>query len=272
MLSAEVDRVEQPIARDSPSTAPGHEARVDRAALTVFMPCHNEVDRVERTLAATVATLQRECDREFEIILVDDGSVDGTERVAESVAASLSGIRVLRFPRNGGKGSALRKAFAHASGGIVCFLDGDGDVSPSNLMPLVRALEADHCQVVVGSKRHPKSDVDYPLERRFLSTGYQLLVQFLFHINIRDTQAGIKVFKREVLESVLPLGLVKRYAFDAELLVLAHRMGYRIAEMPIELRYRRKEVDGVNVRAIGQMLLDTLGVFYRLHITKYYRV
>lgn len=227
---------------------------------------------MEQTLAATVATLQRECDRRFEVILVDDGSVDGTHHVAESVAASLHGVRVLRFPRNGGKGSALRKAFAQASGSIVCFLDGDGDIPPSNLMPLVHALEADHCQVVVGSKRHPNSVVDYPLDRRLLSLGYELFVKTLFHLSLHDTQAGIKVFRREVLEDVLPLGLVKRYAFDAELLVLAQRLGYRIGEMPIEIKYQKKDNNGVNLRAISQMFLDTLGVFYRLHVTKYYRV
>jgi hypothetical protein len=149
-------------------------------------------------------------------------------------------------------------------------LDGDLDIQPDHIVPFVDTLEADSIDVVIGSKRHPQSQIDYPLQRRLLSRTYEFLVRVLFGLKVRDTQAGIKVFRREVLETVLPLGLVKRYAFDMELLVLAHRMGYRIFEAPIEMKFREKYGSGVGLRAILLMLMDTLGVFYRLNVIGYY--
>ena len=240
--------------------------------VSVFLPCHNEADNVARSLAETVAILQQECKGGFEVLLVDDGSVDGTSRIAETVAAGMPGVHVLRMPENGGKGGALRKVFAHARGSVVCFLDGDLDIHPKHLIPMIRVLGEDHVSVVIGSKRHPESKVDYPFQRRVLSKAYELVVRSLFGLGLSDTQAGIKAFKREVLERVLPLGLVKRYAFDAELLVLADAFGYRIREMPFEMDFRSRFGSGVDLRAIIQMFLDTLGVFYRLRVTKYYEV
>jgi len=255
---------------DTDRTAPA--ASPQRVDVSVFLPCHNEADNVARSIAETVAILQRERERSFEVLLVDDGSVDDTSRIAETVAAGLPGVHVLRMPENGGKGSALRKVFAHARGDVVCFLDGDLDIHPKNLIPMIRALGEDHVSVVIGSKRHTESKVDYPFRRRLLSKTYELVVRSLFGLGVSDTQAGIKAFKREVLERVLPLGLVKRYAFDAELLVLADAFGYRIREMPFEMDFRSRFGSGVDLRAIMQMFMDTLGVFYRLRVTKYYKV
>ena len=131
-------------------------------------------------------------------------------------------------------------------------------------------LEANGAKVIVGSKRHPDSHIDYPRQRRILSRGYEILLRALFGLQIRDTQAGIKVFRREVLEEVLPVGLVKRYAFDAELLVMAHRFGFSIVEAPIEMASWDEIGSAVDLREVVRMFLDTLGVFLRLRVTKYY--
>jgi hypothetical protein len=144
------------------------------------------------------------------------------------------------------------------------------DIHPNHVLPFVQILERDHCDIVIGSKRHPESRIDYPMERRVLSFAYELFVRLLFGFHIGDSQAGIKLFRREVLERVFPQGLVKRYAYDAELLVLASRLGYRIREAPITMDFRSKFGSGVDLDAIVRMFLDTLGVFYRLKITKYY--
>jgi glycosyltransferase involved in cell wall biosynthesis len=234
------------------------------------MPCQDEADIVERNVMETVQTLREGYQGSFEVILIDDGSTDGTYEKAETLTRAMPELKVLRISTNGGKGNALREAFDRTLGSVVCFLDGDLDIHANHITPYVRLLETGFADVVVGSKRHPQSQIDYNLERRVLSMAYQLLVQALFGLKVRDTQTGIKTFRREVLERVLPLGLVKRYAFDAELLVLAHRLGYRIIEMPITMKFHQKYGSGVSLRAIYQMLLDTLGVFYRLHVTKYY--
>ena len=124
--------------------------------------------------------------------------------------------------------------------------------------------------MVVGSKRHPDSDVAYPRRRRIYSGLYQLLVRALFSLDVRDTQVGMKLFRREVLDRVLPVVLVKRYAFDLEVLAVSRHFGFRrIVESPITLEYRFTG-SGVGWRAIANALWDTAAVFYRLRVRGYY--
>jgi hypothetical protein len=123
--------------------------------------------------------------------------------------------------------------------------------------------------VVVGSKRHRLSIVHYPVYRRALSWVNQMLIRLLFNLNIRDTQTGVKLFRRQVLISALPRLAVKRFAFDLELLVVARHLGYRnIIEGPIRLDYRFESTVGAS--SIWYTLWDTAAIFYRLHILRYY--
>ncbi len=270
-LSAQSGPVEPRVARsmDVP-TERGSSSNSADPFLSVVMPCLNEAKVVERSLKETAKVLREQQLDSFEILLVDDGSTDGTWDLAKQVAATIPEVRLARIPVNGGKGNAQRKAFEMTHGEIVCFLDGDLDIHPRHIPRFVQILKNDHTQVVIGSKRHPDSSIDYPLRRRFLSSGYEMFVRALFGLQVKDTQTGIKVFRRDVLEEVLPRGLVKRYAFDAELLILARRLGFKIVEAPIETDSWDGKGSGVVPREIVRMLKDTLGIFYRLYITKYY--
>ncbi len=238
--------------------------------LSVVMPCLNEAEVVERSLKETARVLRETQPDPFEILLVDDGSTDGTWDVAKQVASTIPEVRLARIPVNSGKGNAERLAFEQTRGDVVCFLDGDLDIHPKHIPSFVQILKNDHTQVVIGSKRHPLSKIEYPLRRRFLSSGYEMFVRALFGLHVTDTQTGIKVFRRDVLQAVLPRGLVKRYAFDAELLILAKRLGFKIVEAPIETDSWDGSRSGVVPREIVRMLTDTLGIFYRLYVTKYY--
>lgn len=240
--------------------------------LSVIMPCHDEAGIIQESLHQTLSALRTGYPETFEIVVADDGSSDGTSDRAEALAAEDPRVRVLRYPLNGGKGSVLRKAFMQSRGDLICFLDGDFDLHPRHIAPFVELLERSGADIVVGSKRHPESRIDYPTSRRVMSKGYEVVVRALFGMRLRDTQTGVKVFRREVLETILPLGLVNRYAFDAELLVLASRCGFKIVEAPIEMDFRGKFGSGVDPRAIVQMSLDTLGVFYRLNVSRFYEL
>jgi hypothetical protein len=123
--------------------------------------------------------------------------------------------------------------------------------------------------IVIGSKRHPQSRIDYPLKRRFISAGYFFLVKLLFGLPIRDTQTGLKLFRREVLTRIFPKVLIKRYAFDLELLVLAHHFGFTIAEAPVIVNYRGK-FGHIGFRTVFNIWWDTMAIFYRLRLKKHY--
>ena len=127
--------------------------------------------------------------------------------------------------------------------------------------------------IIVGSKRHPASFVKYSIMRKILSYGYYLLIKFLFGIKIHDTQAGIKIFRKKVLEKVLPRLVEKRFAGDLETLVVASSLGFkRIFEAPIKLDYTLSPLtSSATLRSIIGILQDTLAIFYRKNILNYYK-
>ena len=130
-------------------------------------------------------------------------------------------------------------------------------------------MKLDGADIVIGSKFHPNSIVNYPSLRRVISIGYYLIIRILFNLPCHDTQTGLKWFKREVLKKVFPRILVKQFAFDLEVLVNAHHLGYRIAEAPIALLNKRK-FGRIGLKAIYVTFCDTLAIFYRMYILKYY--
>ena len=204
----------------------------------------------------------------YEVIVVDDGSVDDTFDKASAVAAIDSNVKVLRYANNSGKGYALKYGFGSAKGDLVLFLDADSDLPPAQIPRFLNCLENGDSDVVIGSKRHPESNIRYPLSRRVLSRAYGVLVACLFGLHATDTQTGIKLFRREVLDRTFPRVKVKRYAFDLEILVNAARLGYRVREIPVDLNYRYRS--RINPKAILSIFIDTLGIFYRMRVLHHY--
>lgn len=207
----------------------------------------------------------------FEIIIVVDGFVDKTFQNAKKAASR--NIHVIGYENNYGKGYAVRYGMARAKGNIVAFIDSGMDISPNGLALLLEHFEWYDADIIVGSKLHPVSKVKYPVSRRVLSWGYRSLVKLLFGLSIRDTQVGLKFFKRDVLRDVLPRLLIKTYAFDIELLAVAHRIGYkRIFEAPVELNFNG--ASSITSKSFWNIILlmlwDTFAVFYRLKILRYY--
>lgn len=239
-------------------------------ALSVIMPAFRQEKTIRRDVESVLATLST-LHSSFELVVVVDGQVDRTE--AEARLVSDGRLRLVGYPGpNRGKGYALRFGTAQSRGARVVFLDAGMDIDPAGISMLLAHMDWYDADVIVASKRHPVSKVDYPAPRRILSLGYQLLARLLFGLTIRDTQTGLKAFRREVLEKVMPRLLVKDYAIDIELLAVAHRLGFRrIFEAPVNVNHpffslAQKSI----VRTIARMLRDTLAVFYRLKIRRYY--
>jgi glycosyltransferase involved in cell wall biosynthesis len=237
--------------------------------VSVIMPAYNEGGRIAHSVKVTAATLETfGCD--WELIVCDDGSTDTTYALAvEAAQAYGRKILVKRNPRNIGKGRALKKAFKYVSGDYVVFLDADLDLHPIQIQTLFDIMRLDNADIVIGSKMHPNSRVHYPLQRKIISLGYYLCVKFLFGLPCHDTQTGLKLFKTEVLRRVFPRILVKKFASDLELLVNADHLGFRIAEAPIVIDYR-KPYGLIGARAVLMTFWDTLAIFYRMYVLKYY--
>ena len=234
-------------------------------SLSLVVPTYNGGP----ALLETVGELARACsdlDCSYELVVVSDGSTDGS---AQNLARMLPSVSVVHYPRHQGKGVALRVGMRRARGEYVAFVDGDGDIDGSELKSFLALMELYNPHVILGSKRHPLSKVEYPTSRRALSWVYQRLVRVLFGINVRDTQTGMKLIRKDVLDKVLPRMLEKRFAFDLEFLVVAELLGYnRFFEAPIRINYQFKST--VSPGSAFRILLDTAAIYYRRYILRYY--
>lgn len=234
--------------------------------LSVIVPAYREGPRIYNNLRRLLAELDQMA-IDYEVIVVSDGNTDETVREAERVASPR--VKVLSYALNMGKGYALGHGVSHATGRLVTFIDADMELDPRDISPFVELMERNRADIVIGSKRHPESKVVYPPFRRFESFVYQVLIRVLFNLKIRDTQTGHKLFRRQVLAEVLPLLAVKRFAFDLELMVVAHHIGYRrVIEAPIRLDYQFNST--VRPAAVFNILWDTAAIFYRLRLLHYY--
>ena len=242
--------------------------------LSVVMPIYNLAGSIERNLRETIDLFAAHRVR-AELVPVDDGSTDGTAEVLRRLSAPAAPasadvlLRPVILAQNGGKGAALRAGFDASTGDYVMLLDGDLDIHPKQTPCFFAAMAAEGADVVVGSKRHPQSEVQYPWHRRIVSWAYFTLVRCFIGLPITDTQTGMKLFKREVLGESLGRMLVKTYAFDLELLAIARERGARIAEAPVVIRFGEK-FGCLKPSTVKTMAWDSLAVFYRLRILRYY--
>ncbi|MBU1327484.1 glycosyltransferase family 2 protein [Patescibacteria group bacterium] len=239
--------------------------------LSLIIPVYKQEKTIKRDIQDVLSVLNA-LKIPYEIIPVIDGMLDRSFEEARMVRSP--DVQVVGYKTNHGKGYAVRYGFAHATGDVIGFMDAGGDLKPEALLVMLAQFEFQDADVVLGSKRHPDSKVDYPRYRKILSWGYQQIVKILFGLNVTDTQVGMKIYKRKLLEDVLPRLLVKQFAFDIEMLAVAYHLGYRkIYESPVEINFLFSKTSIVwskLSRVIYNMITDTLAVFYRLKIKRYY--
>jgi hypothetical protein len=146
----------------------------------------------------------------------------------------------------------------------IIFVDGDFDISHNRIKEYINELK--NCDLVIASKRHPQSKVYAPLSRKFLSRMFNLIVRLSIGIKIKDTQSGLKAGNRAVLRTIFSVMLVKRYAFDVELLTIATAMNLNIKELPIEIKLDHS----FRIQDIAKMVLDVTAISYRHRIRRWY--
>jgi len=243
--------------------------------ISVIIPAHKAETFIKKNLISVIKVLNQ-IRYPYEVICVVDGEVDRTFEKAKKVEKLFPDkMKVVGYKKNLGKGHAVRFGMAKSKGDIVAFIDAGFELNPNGLSMLLEHFEWYNADIIVGSKRHPASKVAYPWQRKLLSFGYQILARVLFGLNVKDTQVGMKFFRREVLEKTLPRLLVKAFAFDIEMLSVANYLGFkRIYEAPVELKMKFGGTSTIAskgfIKTAFNMLWDTMAVFYRLRILRYY--
>lgn len=237
--------------------------------LSLIIPCYKQEKVIVSNLKQILGVLGR-TRYSYEVIVVIDGKVDKTfEKIKQHPFYNLI---VYEYKENRGKSYAIRFGMNKAKGEHIMFLDSGMEIDPDGISMLLEHMKWYDADIIVGSKRHPVSKVTYTFQRKILSWGYYYLVKFLFGVNVKDTQAGIKAFKKKVLEKILPYLVERGFAGDLEMLVVAKKYGFgRIYEAPIKLDYGLANLStAATWDQIIKIGMDTLSIYGRLHFTDSY--
>ena len=199
--------------------------------LSIVIPAYNEEVRIIPTIGA-IASHVSELGFSWELIVADDGSKDQTIELVDSL--EMVNLRVLRAEANGGKGSAVRRGMLAAQGRFVLFDDADNSTPIEEIGNLLRKLEEDGYDIAIGSRAADGAAESHrsPL-RRLLSGGLRWMVRNIFRISVRDTQCGFKLFTQEAAKRLHSAQTIAGFSFDLEILYLAAKLGYRVAEVPV---------------------------------------
>jgi len=199
--------------------------------LSIIIPAYNESERIIPTIGA-VASYVSSLDYTWELIVVDDGSRDETATLVEELG--LANLHVIRSPQNEGKGGAVQRGMLAARGRYLLFADADNSTPVEEIGKLLEKLECSHFDVAIGSRAAAGAqEASRSLFRRILSGGLRSLVHYVFRFDVRDTQCGFKMYTRETGYRLHTAQTIKGFSFDLELLYLASKLGYKIAEVPV---------------------------------------
>jgi glycosyltransferase involved in cell wall biosynthesis len=222
----------------------------------VVIPVLNEarvlaqsVEEVRRFLSANVTWKWR-------VVVVDNGSTDGTDTVAQALVAKYDDVRFLQLPQRG-RGRALRYAWTHSDADIMCYTDVDLSTEMAALPILVHALRFEGCDLGTGSRLLPTSQTKRSFKREFISRSYNMIVKLVLGTTFSDAQCGFKAVTRNVVREIVPQIQDESWFFDTELLVLAEKQGYRLKDLPVKWI----EDDDSRVKIVKTALDDLKGVW-----------
>ena len=207
----------------------------------MVVPAYNEAARLPATLAALEAHLTT-LDGASEIVVVDDGSVDGTAALVAGRPRGVVPVTCVRLPVNRGKGRAIVTGVAASRGRVIAFIDADLPYTLANLDEAVRRVTSGEADVALGARDLPASSYDpsYPLARQVAGRTYAALVRLALGLPFGDTQCGLKSFRRASARALFPLLTIEGYGFDVELVYLACTRGHRIVRFPVTLSHRHE--------------------------------
>lgn len=219
--------------------------------LSLVIPAYNEGERLARSLMVVHEYLSNS-GIAYEVIVVSDGSTDGTAALAERLSGELPQLRVVEHRVNRGKGYAVRTGVLAARGHYVMFTDADLSIPIDITADFVDALRNGY-DIAIASRWHPASTsvAPPPLPRRIMGSVFRWFVRRLVTSDVRDTQCGCKAYRANVARNLFSTQRIERFSFDAEVMFLAARAGYRIKEVPFALHFS----DGSSVRPVRDAVL-----------------
>lgn len=201
---------------------------------SAVVPVYNEEHRIAASMAQLAAFLRSRFHEAYEIIAVDDGSADGSLAALRALDPSLR-VTVYENGINLGKGGAVRRGMLAAEGDPIVFMDADLSTPLVELDRFLPLIGSGH-DVVVGTRKHKEAHITRAQTslRTYLGLGYTRLVNTVLGLDFSDYTCGFKLFTREAARSIFARSVVDRWSFDAEVLFLARRFGFRVAEVPVE--------------------------------------
>jgi dolichyl-phosphate beta-glucosyltransferase len=199
--------------------------------LSIVIPAYNEQERIVATIGA-IASYVSDLGFPWELLIADDGSKDKTAVLCEELG--LVNLTVLRAPKNGGKGSAVQRGMLAARGKYILFADADNSTPIEEVSKLLAKIENEGFDVAVGSRAAEGSEEGKKsLLRTILSGGLRWIVKNFLKINVKDTQCGFKLYTAEAAKKLHSKQTIMGFSFDLEILYLAFKYGYKVAEVPV---------------------------------------
>jgi glycosyltransferase involved in cell wall biosynthesis len=207
--------------------------------VSVVFPAYNEADTLEVAVEKVIQALN-EFTRSYEIIIAEDGSTDGTDKLAGALAEKFPFVKHIHGEKRLGRGAALKNAFKQSSGEVLVYMDLDLATDVKHLKALVDAVECEGYEFATGSRLLPESNVKRSGTRHLASKTYNFMVRALLGSEVKDHQCGFKAFRREPLMQLLDEVGANHWFWDTEILVRAHRRGYKIKEIPVSWKGGRE--------------------------------
>lgn len=202
--------------------------------ISVVVPAYNEESRIRPTLEKIHAYCAERF-RESEIIVVDDGSSDNTAALVKNLSRQLENISLIHYPQNSGKGYAVRKGILSSRGNLLLICDADMSTPIEELEKLVPFIQSDY-DIAIGSRGLRDSCIlrRQPWYREGMGKIFNVFVRMLVIGGIKDTQCGFKLFKGDIARALFNKACIDGFSFDAEVLYLAKKAGYKIKEAPVQ--------------------------------------
>jgi dolichyl-phosphate beta-glucosyltransferase len=226
----------------------------DNISISILIPVYNEENRIHSFLSTVIGHLSKK-DFLFEIVIVDDGSTDGTIKIIESLLKErlFGKCKVLKLPVNLGKGAAIRKGMLESKGEYIFFIDADGSTSIEEIDNFIPHFSADF-DIYIGRRTFKQKA---PLKRKFFGYGYILLAKCILQLDVFDITCGFKCYKKNCAHKIFSRQTLNNWSFDAEDIFISKKHGYKIKEILVKWEH----TPGSKVNVLKNVFVCSLDLF-----------